>query len=227
MPTIIEDPEDLPEGDEIEDADSNDDESSDDGVIFVEAPEAGKIILPDPVLGTTEFEMLRSISDFVKSSTTALEETTDTDQALEATIMELYEKIDGVRTSIDAIKVPPTTTTLPPEGVMGLIQVEDKLKPIREELDSIKNILLPELEASRASLKTIEGHLQRNAVFIATAVEYGERLDLVKTQYGALEKRVTNVEATLDKSWDRRLTIIASVTAVISLLILTYVTFIQ
>ena len=97
--------------------------------------------------------------------------------------------------------------------------------PLRSEVESIKSDVVPQLEAAQSSIKKVEKFMRENVDFLVSSVEIRGTLNVLQGEFESLARRITNVEATLDKSWDRRLTIAAVVIAVLSAGVAFYVAF--
>lgn len=213
MPIVIDEPE--------EEASKEDKDQTDDDITVDEAIEAGVTISPSPAVDTIDLDIYPHLMNIIRSSTAALEWTSDSDETLGATIEELSQKIEAIEHTLGSVSG--TVTSLPRQLDTNLQeQLETTIAPLRSEVESIKSDVVPQLEAAQSSIKKVEGFMRENVDFLVSSVEIKGTLHLLQGEFESLARRITNVEATLDKSWDRRFTrsalIVATIMAVLAVI---------
>jgi chromosome segregation ATPase len=163
----------------------------------------------------------RLLGEILTSSSLALKQTSDTDDTLTGTIHSLATRLESIETSIGLVTGSAQALSSQFGGQIS-DQIETSIAPVRAELMSIKQEVLPELDSTKRTLKSLEEFLRNNAAFLATAVEAQGLLPALQGEIGSLNRRLDAVESTVNKAWDRRLTVLSLVVAVISIAVATY-----
>jgi len=174
--------------------------------------------------GTESYSFL--LDSLISSSAAALDRTSDTDASLQGTIANLGDRIGRIEVSIASISGTAKTVTAD-LGIEVTRQIEDQITPVKAELASIKSEVLPELQQAHATMKTLESFLKDNATFLVSAVEAQGLIRGLEGQVHSATKRLDALESSVNKAWDRRLTILSLVIAVISAGVAIYVAVIR
>ena len=155
------------------------------------------------------------VDTLLSSSALAIGRTSDTDASLEGSIADLGDRIGRIETSIASISGTAKTVTAE-LGTEVTKQIEDQITPIRTELESIRGEILPQLQQAHGTIKSVEAFLKDNASFLATAVEAQGLIRGLEGEVHSVMRRLDALESTVNKAWDRRLTILSLIIAVVS-----------
>lgn len=164
------------------------------------------------------------LGEILSSSSIAIKQTSDTDATLTDTIDFLATRLENIETSVGEV-VGSAHSLSDTFGNQVSEQIELKIAPIKSELMSIKQEVLPELASAKGMLKSLEKFLKNNAAFLASAVEVQGLIPALKAELESFSRRLEALESIVNKAWDRRLTFLSLVVAVISIGVAIYAVF--
>jgi chromosome segregation ATPase len=162
-----------------------------------------------------------ALGAILSSSSAVLKQTSDTDASLTDTIHSLSTRLDRMEISIGSVTG--SAQALADQfGSQISDRIEEHIAPVRNELASIKDEVLPKLDTAQRTVKSVEEFLRSNAAFLATAIEAQGLLRGLQGETASIAKRLDALESIVNKAWDRRLTILSLVVAVLSAVVAAY-----
>ena len=106
-------------------------------------------------------------------------------------------------------------------------QINERISPVKKELELIKNEILPQLQQSQQALISLEEFMRNNVTFLKDLTIAEGKLDSFKDEISSLSRRLEKVESDKAISWNKAATIISVVVAILSMSIAAYVAFIK
>ena len=106
-------------------------------------------------------------------------------------------------------------------------QINERISPVKKELELIKNEILPQLQQSQQALISLEEFMRNNVTFLKDLTSAEGKLDSFKDEISSLSRRLEKVESDKAISWNKAATIISVVVAILSMSIAAYVAFIK
>lgn len=158
--------------------------------------------------------------DIERFVTRSLKYMDDTGTSMGVTIENLNQKVNAIVNTIGEIQTIIYSDQNKDDNIP--VEFEKRIEPLRHEVLSIKEEVLPIMHQTRDQLKNYESFVRDNADFLKSAVEAQGLLKGLQGQINSMEKRLTKIENQINLSRQRTITIISSVVAIISLILLFY-----
>ncbi len=134
------------------------------------------------------------------------------------TINSLGEKVQSIEHTLGQIGAS-TLAFNSTQNAQFAQEIEKRITPIVEEVKSIREEIVPQLETTKNQLSKSDEFLRRSAEFFISAVEGEGAIKIVGNQIESIDKRLDKVESQLNISKERTIAIVSVVIAVISVCI--------
>lgn len=134
------------------------------------------------------------------------------------TVNSLDEKIHAIENTLGQISAS-VLESKTSQNFNLVEEIENRIGPITQEVKSIKDEIVPQLETTQEQLKKSDEFLRRNAEFFISAVEGEGTIKLVGNQVNSIEKRLDKVESQVNVTRDRTIAVISIIIALVSVCI--------